>query len=150
VDPSGRFVYVGGSVGGPGAPPTGRIWTLQVGAGGNVSLAFSTTAALGIGIFALGVTPDGRFLYAADVVSGGGTEVHVFAANSSNGALTEVAGSMVNTGMLDAGMTLDLSGRFLYVTGNSGTVTYRVTSSGALERASSSSDPKCVFPTTGP
>lgn len=52
--------------------------------------------------------------------------------------------------MTTGDMTGDLTGTFLLVTGDKGTVTYRIASSGVLQQAAASADPKCVFPTTGP
>ncbi len=151
IDPTGTLVYVSGSVGGPGITPAGRIWTLRAAANGSVTLASTTNLAADINDFRLAVTPDSRFLYVAGLLSSGaGMVVHEFSVNASTGALTELGGSPITTGMMTGDLTGDLSGTFVFATGDSGTITYRIGSGGALAKASASADPKCVFPTTGP
>ncbi len=59
---------------------------------------------------AIAVTPSGKFLYVGDANS---AEISAFSVNSSNGALTEVAGSPFPTGP-SAFIRVHPSGKFLY------------------------------------
>ena len=65
------------------------------------------------GIFAIAVSPSGRFAYA---VAGDANTVSAYTINAATGALTAVAGGVVGTGTLPVALALSPDGRFAYVT----------------------------------
>ena len=125
-DPSGNFVYV--AVGAAGVVPL-KIQTNGTLVAGSVQPPAPCTAANRVA-----VTPNARFAYITD-----GTNVCIFAINSSTGALTAVTGgsggSPVSTsGTTPTGLAAEDNGHFLYVT-NAGTNTvtaFTIASDGRL------------------
>ena len=85
----------------------------------------------------LAVNSGGTYLYAAETGISG---VRVLSINATTGALTEITGSPYSTGTGPAGVLLDSTGSYLYVTNRaSNTVSaFLVSSSGALTQISGS------------
>lgn len=150
VDPSSHFVYISGGVGGPGMPESGRLWAAQFSASTGAVTPAVSSESLGANVYSLAITPNGHTVFAADALNSGGSEIHAFAVNSNTGALAEIAGSPVNPGMNNAWIAMDAGGKFLFVTGDSGTRTYSLGSDGSLQLAQSSSQPQCIAPVTSP
>ncbi len=113
VDPFARFVYVAHASneisayrinGTDGSLPS--IATVTSGVDPSVAVSVDPTA--------LTVEPSGRYAYAAGSTATG-WQVVVLEIDQTTGALTEVAGSGLDTGTLPVSMTSDPTGRYLYV-----------------------------------
>lgn len=98
----------------------------------------------------MAITLDGKHLYVVTEEFGGASAFVEGYTIGANGALTPVTGSPYAANSPEA-LAIDSSGKFLYVTGDSGTTVYRIdAASGALTQASVSSIPTGVFSTTLP
>jgi 6-phosphogluconolactonase len=113
IDPSGRFLYV---------VPSGRgvveAFSIDDGTGALTAVPGSPFTAAGIASRGAAFSPDGRFFY----VNGGyvSTGVRAFAIDASSGALSAIPGSPF-AGPPGADMiAFDGSGRFVYVSENTG------------------------------
>ncbi|MGZ3709150.1 MAG: hypothetical protein ACXWPM_10325, partial [Bdellovibrionota bacterium] len=94
VDPSNKYVFVGGNIGGS----TGGVATWTIGANGALTQANAFTAA---GLMSLGVVfdPTGKFVYAADYgPSFNGTSIYAYSFNSSTGVPTALSPASYTTG----------------------------------------------------
>lgn len=146
VDPSGRFVYVANSGSDDVSAytidgTTGALTQIDCGTGAGCKASPRTTAtnfAAGVGPFGIAVDPGGKFLYTANV--GDGTNpgsVSQFTIGPT-GALTPMATASVAAGVNARAVTVDPTGRWVYVA-NEGDLTnpstvsqYAVGPSGAL------------------
>jgi DNA-binding beta-propeller fold protein YncE len=141
VSPNGRFVYVT-NANNPGSSP-GSVSPFTIGSDGSLSPVAcpGSNCSTGLGPRGVAVTPDGRFLYVANVFS---DTVSPFAIGS-DGSLTPIAcsGSRCATGSFPTAVSVSPNGRFLYVVngGLSGTVSpFAIGSDGSLTPISCNGD----------
>ena len=92
---------------------TGEITTFRIGSDGSLTAVTPTTQTSQQALFAT-VTPDGRFFYQALRLAGVAT-IPGFSI-ASDGALLAIPGDAAATGNQPRTLTVDPSGRFLYVT----------------------------------
>ena len=118
VDPTGRFLLVVDSVSCPTCTPQGiTVFAISPSSGALTLVPGSPfPPPLGVSSFmAVTVDPTGRFAY---VVNNAGTCcVTSYSINASTGALTHV-GSTLPAGANPEHITTDVSGKYVYVTGN--------------------------------
>jgi 6-phosphogluconolactonase len=122
VDPSGRIAYAAnGANGGNGSPgPSISAYTINTNTGALTAIGgspFSTGANSAPEMLA--VDPTGRFLYVADQ-SNNGTDGNIleFSINQSTGGISENEGPFTAGVDFPVAVTVDPSGRFLYVNNN--------------------------------
>jgi 6-phosphogluconolactonase (cycloisomerase 2 family) len=142
VTPDGKFIYsanTGTSAGGPGNitgyslnSATGALTALP-------SSPFASNDSITIVFTQLSISPNGKFLFMS-----GGNGIAVYTIGSS-GALTAVAGSPFASAAFASGMSIDPSGRFLYV-GNS---TSNGQGTGAISGYTINSSTGALTPITG-
>ena len=134
VDPAGRFVYVANNVsvviGGMG------VFALTINSSTGALAPVGGSPYAGSSPFSVVVDPMGKFLYVANKgTSDTAGSISAYTINPSTGALTEVRGSPFVAGMYPAGITVDRTGKFLYVanSGSANASAYAINSStGAL------------------
>ena len=109
VDPSGRFAYAT-FLSGDGSR-IDRVVSYSINA---TTGALTSTGTAHTGFFpnVFTLEPSGRFAYVANSLSG---SISVYSIDSSTGALTEVAGSPLNLAYAPFSLTVDTTGKFLYV-----------------------------------
>jgi 6-phosphogluconolactonase len=109
VDPFGRFAYVAGygdnTVSAYVIDPTTKA----------LSPAQGTQANGGVSPTAVSTDPSGRFVFVANYGWPGSGTVSAFTINTASGTLTEVAGSPFTAGNGSNSITVDPTGRFVYV-----------------------------------
>ncbi len=110
VDPTGQFAYVTN-----GGDNTVSAYTINSSTGALRAIAGSPFMA-GIEPFSLSVDPSGRFVYVANAASNKPSgNVSAYTINSSTGALRAIAGSPFMAGIEPISLSVDPSGRFVYV-----------------------------------
>ena len=140
VDPSGRFAYVANQ-----AAYNVSIHAIDAGTG---ALTWTGSVGAGIDPTSVAVDPSGRFAYVANSYQSniGSGSVSIYSINTSTGALTAVGGELT-TGPNPTCITVDPSGRFVYVAHANGVEAYVINTTGALINASSAAagtDPRSV------
>jgi DNA-binding beta-propeller fold protein YncE len=141
VDPSGRFAYVANQ-----AAYNVSIHAIDAGTG---ALTWTGSAPAGIDPTSVAIDPSGRFAYVANSYQSniGSGSVSIYSINTSTGALTAVGGELT-TGPNPTSITVDPSGRFVYVVHANGVQSYVINTTGALINASSAAagtDPRSVI-----
>lgn len=135
TDPSGKFVYIG-------AGGNSKIFGYAIAQDGTLQALpgapFVTSAASPSG---LAITPDGKFLYAADRSSGTSAapgNLDAFMINA-NGSLTPLMPPSYSTGGNPDDVVIDPTGKFLYVAGfgNSMVNEFSLASDGSLKAIAS-------------
>jgi 6-phosphogluconolactonase (cycloisomerase 2 family) len=130
IDPAGKFLYVG-------AAGDNKIFGYAVHQDGSLTALpgqpYATSAPSPSG---LAITPDGKFLYAADRSSGSNIapgNLDAFMINA-NGSLTPLPAPSYSTGGNPNDVVIDPTGQFLYVAGfgNSMISEYKIASNGSL------------------
>ena len=115
VDPTGKFVYVADqqsdSISG---------YTIDPATGTLTPIAGSPFAG-GSNPSGVAVDPTGKFVYVANFSNNGVGSVSGFTINPATGALTPIAGSPFTTGTGPLYVTVDPTGKFVYVTNGSST-----------------------------
>jgi 6-phosphogluconolactonase (cycloisomerase 2 family) len=107
VDPTGRFVYVAS----PGSSPaSARIYGFRVRPDGGLEAMPGSPFAAGAAPVALAADPTGKYLFVANRDA---NTLSVFRIDSSTGALSLL--STVGAGTRPDAVTVDISGRFVYV-----------------------------------
>ena len=142
IDAAGHFLFVANQ-GSASVVASGSIsvFSIQTGAGltevaGSPFKVASVTDTANPGPFSVAVTPDGKYLYAANQFA---NSVSAFSIDSGAGALTPVATSPFLTGTSPSGLAISPNGNFLYVT-NSGSSNVSVYS------VCDNATPNCVTP----
>jgi 6-phosphogluconolactonase len=108
VDPNGKFLYV----------TDGNIFTLNINAGsGALTGAAPTSNDPTYVATALVVSPTGKFVYSTGCLffCGAAGFVAAYTPNATSGALTPLPGSPFPAGLGPSGVTVDPTGKFLYV-----------------------------------
>jgi 6-phosphogluconolactonase (cycloisomerase 2 family) len=132
IDPKGRFAYVAECVFGCGNGPASVIALAIDPVTGGLTPLPGAPLPTGSNPFAITVDPTGTFAYVVNYGSGGG--ISAFTIDPNSGTLSAVPGSPFLAGSPD-GLTVDRSGKFLYVTDGGSSVVYAFTinrTSGAL------------------
>jgi len=136
ADPTGRYVYVTNFTRGTPSKP-GIVQVFSIGSGGVLSpVACSTSCETGNGSYpdAVAVDPSGHYVYTAD---SGTNAVSAFSIGAG-GALTPIpctpaANCQTPSGSGPDALAIDPSGKFLYVSGGSSTISvFSIGSDGAL------------------
>jgi 6-phosphogluconolactonase len=126
VDPSGKFAYV--VTGGAGIPFSLAMYTIDATTGALTSIG--SISAGGVPSF-VAVDPAGKFVYVAteNATPGSAGSVSMYVINATTGALAS-AGTIA-AGTAPVFVTVDLSGKFAYVTnsGSNDVSTYTINSS---------------------
>lgn len=131
VDPSGSYLYatagrVNGSLVNKG------VEVFAIGSNGALTRV-GTSASLGIFSNGLGLTPNGKYLYATNLIE---NTVSQFMVNSTGGLLTALSPASVPTVNSPLSVVVDPGGAFVYATNNIGTPTrisqYAIGAGGAL------------------
>jgi 6-phosphogluconolactonase (cycloisomerase 2 family) len=117
VDLTGQFVYVTNSF-----SHDVSAYTIDTSTGALTAISGSPFATGGLGPRSIAVDPSDAFLYVASGDNSVGQDLGVVSAytiNSTTGALTAIAGSpFASGGTSPFGVTVDPTGRFLYVANN--------------------------------
>jgi 6-phosphogluconolactonase len=110
VDPSGKFLYVSEDSG-------AQVLGFTIGTSGALTAIAGSPFAAGGSNEALTVSPDGKFLYAADGNTTG--TITAYSINPTTGVLAPVTGSPFALTPVDTPkfMAIDRMGKFMYVTG---------------------------------
>ena len=114
--PSGRFVYAGNSYGVTGFASNATTGQLTAIPGGNPFFNSANSSFSGGPIYAVAADPAGRFVYAVNYNT---AELYAYQVDGNNGALTQVG--TYATGQCSRSMTVDASGKFVYVVNECGT-----------------------------
>lgn len=109
VDPSGKFVYVANS-----AKNNLSAFSIDPISGALTPVSGSPFAT-GSAPVSVTIDPSGRFLYVADQTFSASNNVSAFAISSTSGALTPISGSPFTAGAFPLWVTVEPSGKFLYV-----------------------------------
>jgi 6-phosphogluconolactonase (cycloisomerase 2 family) len=134
VDPSGRFAYVVNIF-------PGNISAYAIDAATGALSRVGAAVAAGFNPNAIAIDPSGRFAYVANFEGDFVSNVFAYTIDAGTGALSEVAGSPYPAGSDPHAVTVDPSGRFVYVaSGQSANISaYAIdTGTGALSAISGS------------
>ncbi|MDQ6951635.1 MAG: beta-propeller fold lactonase family protein [Mariprofundales bacterium] len=114
INPSNKFLYVTNAV-------SGDIYRYAINATSGALTATGTPISTGTLPSAMAIDPSGRFAYVANAgsTSTPGTTVSAYTINATSGVLTAMTGSPFTTGSAPSSITIDPSGKFIFVA-NSG------------------------------
>ena len=105
MDPKGRFLYVG---------DLQNVYVFTLNVDGSVTPVPGSPFTVGaIQVWQVATVPSGNFLY---VLDNGGAKVFGFSIDPNSGALTSIAQVSVRAGFTPEFMTIDPSGKYLYLT----------------------------------
>jgi YVTN family beta-propeller protein len=108
VDPSGRFAYVANNL-------SGDVSAYAIDAATGALSSVGAAVAAGLRPNSIAVDPSGRFAYVANFVGDFAGNVSAYTIDAATGALSEVAGSPFAAGLDPQSVTVEPSGRFVYV-----------------------------------
>ena len=108
MEPSGKFLYVANR-----NSSAVSVFTVNETTGALAST--DSTFATGLSPVDITVDPAGKFLYTANYSSSSSNSISAFTINKTSGALTDVSGSPFAIGTRPESVTVDGSGKFLYV-----------------------------------
>ena len=113
VDPSGRFAYVANNF-------SSNVSTYTINTTTGALTSIGAAVAAGFRPNAIAVDPSGKFAYVANFIGDFSGNVSAYTIAAGTGALAEVPGSPSAAGLDPQSVTVEPSGRFVYVANRGG------------------------------
>jgi 6-phosphogluconolactonase (cycloisomerase 2 family) len=139
ITADGQFLYVANQM-------EGTVAVFAVASDGILAPAPSTPFRVDPGAQSLAITPDGKFLYVQtfSVTANPVQTVKGYAVNPNSGSFMPIANAVVNN---VSSVTVDLSGKFAYISAVSGLFTYAIDpATGALKQVAHTNGPSSDDP----